>query len=195
MLEYKRLKIDESAKSINPRDLPNDFCDEACRIVDEFHRKTFNEKVEWMLYFDYATGEIIYCWKSENSNVEVDLDRTYLKHKRIASIHSHTKNLYSFPSPENFDILENEFEDYEIVTSVDVFWTIEFKGNVDNVSRKDFQQKIGEYMYSKMLSIGLENNPCDINIVTEKIIGNYLLKEIDKDIQGINLILNKKEYD
>lgn len=50
-------------------------------------------------------------------------------------------------------------------------------------------------MYSKMLSIRLEYDAYEINIVTEQIIGNYLLNEIDKDIQGINLILNKKRYD
>jgi hypothetical protein len=60
-LEYQRLTIDESVKSINPSDLPIDFCDDACRLVDEFRRKTVNEKVEWMLYFDYTNGDVIYC--------------------------------------------------------------------------------------------------------------------------------------
>lgn len=80
--------------------MPEDFCEEACRLVDEFHKKTVNEKVEWMLYFDYTTGEVIYCWKGENGNVEADSDKTYLQQKSIASVHSHTNNLYSFPSPE-----------------------------------------------------------------------------------------------
>ena len=35
-LEYRRLKVDESVKSVSPQDLPSDFSDEACRVVDEF---------------------------------------------------------------------------------------------------------------------------------------------------------------
>ena len=50
-LEYKLLKVDKTVKSINSQDLPEDFCLSACKLVDEFHRKTVNEDVEWMMYF------------------------------------------------------------------------------------------------------------------------------------------------
>ena len=62
-VEYKLLRPDKSVKSVNSHDLPDDFCDKACKLVDEFHRKTVNEEVEWRLYFDYTDGEVIYCWK------------------------------------------------------------------------------------------------------------------------------------
>lgn len=39
-VEYKHLKVDKSVKSVNPNDLPKEFCESACKLVDEFHRKT-----------------------------------------------------------------------------------------------------------------------------------------------------------
>lgn len=194
-LEYRRLKIDYSVKSVDPDDLPEDFCEEACRLVDEFHRKTLNENVEWMLYFDYTTGEVIYCWKGEKGKIDGDFNKMDLDGKHITSIHSHTKGLYSFPSPDNFDILGNEFEDYEIITSLNVFWIVEFKGFVDKTTRKRFQQDIGEDMSSTISTIRILCSPYSVNDITEEVIGNYLTNEIDKQIQDINLILVKKEYD
>lgn len=129
-IEYMLLKVDKSVKPINPEDLPEDFCEEACRLVDEFHRKTVNQKVEWMLYFDYKTGEVVYCWKGEEGRLIGKFNEKFLFKKNIASIHSHAEGWYSFPSPENFDILENVFEDFEIITSADAFWIIEFKGSI-----------------------------------------------------------------
>lgn len=194
-MEYKRLEIDESVKSVNPKDLPDDFCDEACRLVDEFHRKTVNEKVEWMLYFDYMTGEVIYCWKGYEDRIIGKFDEIYLVDRHVASIHSHTKDLYSFPSLDNFDILENSFEDFEIITSVDAFWIIEFKGTISKISRRRFQQCLREDMYMTIESIKYwGEDGFRIRNVTENIIGNYLLNEINNEIQGINLILIKRRY-
>lgn len=61
--EYKLLKADKTVKSINPEDLPKDFCPKDCKLVDEFHRKTVNQDIERLLYCDYTNGEVIYCWK------------------------------------------------------------------------------------------------------------------------------------
>ena len=55
-LEYKLLKADKTVKSIDLEDLPKEFCPKDCILVDEFHRKTVNQDIEWMLYFDYTTG-------------------------------------------------------------------------------------------------------------------------------------------
>lgn len=173
-LEYKRLEIDESVKSINPNDLPNDFCDEASRLVDEFHRKTVNEEVEWMLYFDYMTGEVIYCWKGEEGNAIGDYENCNVSGKNIASIHNHPKNYYSFPSPENFDILENDFEDYEIITSVSSFWVIKFKGAVNHDVRVDFQDFL-KNKYDEMILNIILNGSKDVNVIIEDEISNYLL--------------------
>ena len=193
-IEYKLLKVDKSVKPINPEDLPEDFCEEACRLVDEFHRKTVNQKVEWMLYFDYKTGEVVYCWKGEEGRAIGDFEKIIVKGRNICSIHSHVFGYYSFPSPDNFDILENDFEDYEIITSINAFWIVEFKGSIDEISRTIFQQDIRENMKSVMSVIGAMHNAHDIHI-REEVIGNYLINGIDKEIQGINLVLTKKEYD
>ena len=103
-LEYKRLEVDNTVKSIDPNDLPSDFCDEACRLVDEFHKKAVNQEVEWMMYLDYESGEVLYCWKGEKGRAEGDFDKIHLNGRKIVSVHSHTRGFYSFPSPENFDI-------------------------------------------------------------------------------------------
>lgn len=137
-VKYQLLKEDKTVKSINSKDLPDEFCEKACDVVDEFHRKTVNETVEWMLCFDYDTGDVIYCWKGEEGKCIGDIDRIHLSGKNIASIHNHTKKYYSFPSPYNFNILTNDFEDYEIITSINSFWIVEFKGSVENNLRENF---------------------------------------------------------
>jgi len=75
-------------------------------LVDEFRRKTVDEKVEWMMYFDYETGEVLYCWSGEKNRSGGNFNKVYLMGRKVASIHSHPKGCYSFPSPDNFDILE-----------------------------------------------------------------------------------------
>lgn len=145
-LKYQKLKCDWSMKSIIPSDLPDDFCDESCRLVDEFRRKTVNVDVEWMLYFDYMTGEVIYCWEGEGGTSGGDFDRIHFQGRNVASIHSHPKGYYSFPLPNNFDILENEFGDFEIIVSVGVIWIVGFNGCVEKEVRQKFQFCIGKDM-------------------------------------------------
>ena len=193
-VEYKLLKTDNSVKSISPNDLPSDFCPKARRLVDEFHKKTVNENVEWMLYFDYTTGEVIYCWKGNEDYTGGSYDKISFHGRNMASIHNHSKNYYSFPSPDNFDILENEFEDYEIITSVNTFWSVEFKGFVEKEVRQNFQYNIAKYMNrinNKIISKYVDND--SINYLLEFYIGDYLLNFIDKKINNIDLILIKKE--
>lgn len=48
----------------------------------------------------------------------------------------------------------------------------------------------------RIISIIRTNCPkYDIDNITEDVIGNYLMNEIDKEIQGIDLLLVKKEFD
>lgn len=154
-VEYKHLKVDKSVKSVNHDDLPGEFCDKACKLVDEFHRKTVNEDVEWMLYFDFTTGDVIYCWKGEEGKTGGLYDMIHLKNRNIASIHNHPKKFYSFPSLDNFDILENNFEDYEIICANSIFWIVESKGIIRKDVRKhivldlyELFQKINRYVLS-----------------------------------------------
>ena len=194
-LEYQRLDVDWTIKPVNPEDLPSDFCDEACRLVDEFRRKTVNGKVEWMMYFDYKTGEVIYCWKGRKGHCGGDYNSVHFQGRNIASIHSHTRGYYSFPSPENFDILENGFEDYEIITSVGAMWIVEFKGYVDKSLRHNFQYLLGADINKMVHIIKLGHDEGDVDIIVENVISNYLLWSLDKNLNGNELILIKKEYD
>lgn len=192
-IKYNSLNVNNSLKSIDFDDLPNDFCDAACTLVDEFRRKTVNEKVEWMMYFDYETGEVLYCWSGEKNRSGGNFNKVYLMGRKVASIHSHPKGCYSFPSPDNFDILENDFEDYELITSERAFWLIEFKGNVDESSRRFFQYNLGKSISEVMLIIKLTCNVIEIDEKTEEVISNYLLNGIDKKMNDIALHLTKKE--
>ena len=194
-LEYQRLEVNLAIESILPEDLPSDFCDEACGLVDEFRRKTVNESVEWMLYFDYKTGEVIYCWKGREGRSGGDYERINLYGRNIASIHSHPRGYYSFPSPENFDMLENEFEDYEVITSVGAMWIVEFKGFVEKSVRNNFQYILGEDINDVVNIIKSKYDDDKVDIIVENVISNYLLRMLDKNIVDIELILIKKEYD
>ena len=193
-IKYNLLRVNSSLKSINPKDLPNDFCDDACRLVDEFRRKTVNEEEEWMLYFDYTDGEVIYCWKGEEDKTGGAYDKIHLKGRNIASLHNHPKDYYSFPSSDNFDILGNKFEDYEIITSINVFWIVEFRGLVEKEIRQNFQYRLAKDMNSINNKIRLLCHDANmINSMVEVYIGDYLLNHIDKKINEIDLFLIKRE--
>ena len=195
-IEYKLLRKDMSVKSVNPNDLPDDFCDEASRLVDEFHRKTVNQEVEWMLYFDYTTGEVIYCWKGEYGSLKGNFDIIQVHGRNITSIHNHQKYYYSVPSPANFDILGNDFEDYEIITSKNAFWTVEFKGNVEECVRKDFQTKlVADFQEIENELRVRYADKIKVRIMSEKLFSDYLLTHINKSLNSIPLILTKLEYD
>lgn len=194
-IKYKSLKKDKNLKPVNPADLPSDFCKKAYDLVDEFRRKTVNLKEEWMLYFDYLTGDVIYCWQGEVGKISGNFNREHFEGRHIASLHSHPIGYYSFPSPDNFDILKNDFEDYEIISSINAVLTVEFKGSVDDTVRNDFQtnlwiefnkiEKNIKLMYKNKFSIrwGIENAS-----------SSYLLNHIDKSIENIELNLVKKGF-
>lgn len=194
-LEYQKLTVDCSVKPISPYDLPDDFCLEACRLVDEFRRKTVNEDVEWMLYFDYRTGDVIYCWKGEGGKCDGAIAKIHFYGKDIASVHNHPKGYYSFLSPNNFEILEKDFEDYELISSVHALWIIKFNGAIDKRIRYKFQKKLILEMNAINDDIRRVCSDVDvINLMVEKSIGNYLLSSIEKRICGIDLIIIKREY-
>ena len=191
-LEYQRLEVDWTIKPVNPNVLPSDFCDDACKLVDEFKRKTVNENVEWMLYFDYKTGEVIYCWKGGEGKSGGNYEKIHFNGRDIASIHSHPNGYYSFPSPENFDILENAFEDYEIITSNIAIWIVEFKGKVEKEIRSTYQNELRFKIDKIKQEVELSYSDANyINLMVEKFVGNYFLSECDKYINDISLIFVK----
>ena len=144
-----------------------------------------------MMYVDYITGDVIYCWQGEIGKSGGDFNSEHFEGRHIASIHSHPRGYYSFPSPDNFDILKNDFEDYEVITSINAFWTVEFKGCIQKELREDFQYFLGKNMNRIITNIKLIHD-FNVELIVEEVISNYLLEEIDKNINGIDLILIKK---
>ena len=110
--------------SISSEDLPDEFSQKAVKLVDLFRRKTAHLSYECMLFFDYKTGEIIYCFVEDNldGRIREEIYEIHFKGKNVASIHNHPKGFLSAPSGKNFQILEIENEDYELICGYDEFW-------------------------------------------------------------------------
>ena len=79
-IKFKALKIDKNIKSIKKSKLPFDFCEKACVLVDEFRRKTYNLEEEWVIYFDYSTGEVIYDKDKINYKIEYNVSEFLLNY-------------------------------------------------------------------------------------------------------------------
>ena len=190
--EYQKLEI-INVSSIRREDLPSDFSDEAFKTVDEFIRKTRDLNYEFVIYFDYVTGEILKCVKGENDNVNLKFEENEFNGCSIASIHNHPKNLLSAPSGLNFGILSRDFEDFELIAGFDNFWILKAKGTYKNM--------VGEMNFVSEILCDSSLESCAFRYGDGEIIkkmhdikyGNQLLKFInDKNITNIQL--SKKEY-
>ena len=71
--KYEKLKLEYNV-SIKKECLPNEFGENAFKTVDEFVKKTFNLNYECLLYFDYVTGQIIWCAIGKSDKVQVKYD-------------------------------------------------------------------------------------------------------------------------
>lgn len=60
--DYENLEIN-NVPSISQMDLPLEFGGGAFKTVDEFIKKTHFLDCEWVIHFDYITGEILKCKK------------------------------------------------------------------------------------------------------------------------------------
>ena len=109
--------------------MPEDFCDEAAVLVDEFIRKTGNLDYEMLMYFDYSSGEILRMGEGDKCNVEVKFNESEFIEKHVASIHNHPIDVYSPPSGKNFGIVKRDFEDYELIAGCNGLWILEAKIN------------------------------------------------------------------
>ena len=192
-LEYQRLEADKTVKSINPDDLPSDFCDGACRLVDEFRQKTVNEEDEWMLYFDYTTADIIYCFKGIGGKTGGTYEKINFKKRKIASLHNHPKKFYSFPSHENFEILEKDFEDYELICSDNNFWIIESKGILDEKNILRLHRDLHRIFCTieNFIKINYSKN-MDVGNLIEELYSEYLLSYLNTNYD--NIMICKREY-
>ena len=181
--EFLRLEIDWNTKTIDKNDLPKDLSKEACDFINLFRRKTHNETREWNIYLDYETGEIIHCFIGEGNSVKGIINTNILNERKILTIHNHPKDTYSPPSATNFEILEHEFEDYEIICSYGEYWILESKEKIDLIVIKKIKQEI------KHIFIECEN-------LKESSKTKKYEKELINFINNlkINISLTKKEY-
>lgn len=92
--DYEKLKINNVA-SIKESDMPFEFGEGAFKTVDEFIKKTHYLDCEWVIHFDYVTGEILKCKKGGKDNVSVTFEEDEFGGHPVASIHNHPKDVLS----------------------------------------------------------------------------------------------------
>ena len=185
-LKYCHFDVDWDIDSISAEDLPSDFSSKPVKLVDLFRRKTVNLPYECLLFFDYKTGEIIYCFVEDNVDGKVfkKIYENHFDNHHVASIHNHPKGFLSAPSSQNFQILEIENEDYELICGYDEFWILEAKGI--------FDEGVVEEIRKKAISLYLDSFHYEKNI-ENKIYGDFLLKYINNEMK-INIKLTKVRY-
>ena len=180
-LKYCPLDVDWDIPSVSSEDLPEEFDQKAVKLVDLFRRKTANIPYECMLFFDYKTGEIIYCFVEDNldGKIREEINEFYFEGKNVASIYNHPKGFLSAPSGKNFQILEIENEDYELICGHDEFWILEAKGV--------FDKEIVEEIRNEARNLYRDSSAYNNDIISI-IYGNALLKYINnKNKDNINL--------
>lgn len=190
--KYEKLEI-KDVSSIKKSDLPPEFSDEAFRVVDEFIRKTIDLDYEILLYFDYVTGEILRFKIGTEINVKLQFEDEEFEGKHVASIHNHTKDMYSPPSDKNFGIFLREWEEYELIAANNCLWIL--KAKIKDEKLFDELRKESKMLFSSSLRYYLKRysssntayNKCDE--LYGKRLSNYINNKNIKDIQ-----LSKKEY-
>lgn len=186
--KYDNLEIN-GIFSVKKDDLPQDFSENALKIVNEFIQKTQNLDKEWAIYFDYKTGEILKCGHGEENNVKITFREDDFDGHNVASIHNHTKELLSAPSHKNFRIFERKFEDYELIAGFEHFWILKAKGLYENLV--DEANSTSEIIaLTSLMTCTLKYNDDDI---INQMHGKELSKYINnKNINDIQLL--QKEY-
>ena len=179
--DYQKLKT-ENVSSIRRGDLPSEFSDEAFKTVDEFIKKTRNLDYEFIVYFDYVSGEILKCAKGIKDSVKITFEDGEFEGHHVASIHNHSKDALSAPSGINFGIFDRSFEDYELVAGFSSFWILEAKGVYKglsfmlNICSDDIADSCLELCVSRYSDDKIINKMHDI------IYGSELLKYINDKI-------------
>ena len=194
-MHYRHLNVNWEINSVKKEDLPDEFSAKAVKIVDLFRRKTIDLGYEVMMIFDYKTGELIYCFVNDEKPGEVngEVDESIFDGKHIAIIHNHPKGFYSPPSSRNFQILSLDFQDYELVSSWDALWVLEFKDKMSpeviNKLKEEIQllyENSTENAYVKYSdrSIGFKKS--------SDMYGELLLRYINN--QGLNIKLIRRDF-
>ena len=143
-MKYRHLPVNWQIKPVTGNDLPEEFSQEAVKLIDLFRRKTIDLTYEVMLIFDYETGQIIYCFVNDDESGEVygDVDEIIFEGKHISVIHNHPKKFYSPPSSRNFQILGLDFEDYELISSWDSLWILQSKEKIPEEQITEIKEEI-----------------------------------------------------
>lgn len=187
-------KLEKSSNlSLIREDLPEEFSDGAYQTIVEFIQKTRGLTHEWVIYFDYITGEILKSANGDGNNVKIDFEKGEFEAHHVASIHNHPEDVYSPPSDNNFGILVRDFEDYELVAGFEHFWILKAKGtHINLIHEIKFVSKLlfrAAFENSKLLYDDWD----EINDECDKAYGNQLLNYINnKNINDIQLF--KMEY-
>ncbi|WP_406533860.1 hypothetical protein [Methanobrevibacter sp.] len=129
-MKYRHLPVNWQIRPVTGNDLPSEFSPKAVKLIDLFRRKTIGLTYEVMLIFDYKTGELLYCFVNdfgESNEIYGNVDEEVFVGKHVATIHNHPKLYESALSSENFQILELEFEEYELVSSRNALWILKSK--------------------------------------------------------------------
>ena len=190
--KYQKLEINDVA-SVKKSDLPDEFNDIAFEVVDEFIKKTMNLDYEILLLFDYNTGEILKCKIGNENDVKLQFKDYDFEDKHVASIHNHTKDMYSPPSYKNFGIFQRKWEEYELIAANKCLWILKGKLKDEKLSeelrKESYKLFISSFHYYKIKckSEDMIFRKCDE--LYGKRLSNYINNKNIKDIQLI-----KKEY-
>jgi len=190
----KYMELEIKCKSIIRRDdLPSEFSDEAFNLVDEFIRKTIDLDYEILIIFDYVTGEIVKCNIGSEMNVKITFDNDEFKGKKIASIHNHTKDMYTPPSDKNFGIFSREWEDYELIAGNNKLWILKAKIKDEKLT---FELKINSNLLFNMTLDYYSNKDKKEDEKNDKIDNEYgnLLKNYINNKNESRIQLTEREY-
>ncbi|SDA71856.1 hypothetical protein [Methanobrevibacter millerae] len=184
-LKYIHLDVDWDVDSISAEDLPDEFSSHAVKLIDLFRRKTANLPYECMLYFDYKTGQIIYCFIGDNERGRVrgEIYEEHFEGMNVASIHNHPEGFLSPPSGTNFQILEIKNEKYELICGYDEFWILEAEGTFDSKVVDDIRKNTSYFYFN---SFKYENQ-------VNKTYGEFLVRYINDEVKD-NIKLIRVRY-
>ena len=188
---YRHLPIDWSINPITKDMLPDEFSLDAVKTVDLFHRKTINLPYECIIFFDYISGNIIFCKFSDEkpNKVKGEIYKSFLKDMLLASVHNHPIQFYSPPSGRNFQMLGLDFEDYELILSKNELWTLESKQEILNDSEiKIIRKNADEFLHNIIteFNFNFDEGYLVIENINE-IYGSFLLNYINNDFNKIKL--------
>lgn len=145
-----------------------------------------------MIYFDIETGNIVSCNFADDDapgHVSGTIYPNFLKGMHIASAHNHLIKYGSPPSGKNFEMLQHDFEEFEIVLSQRELWVLESKTDVFDESlvngiRNDLDNGLQAILDE--ISEDFDEGYLVLDNLNEKY-GNFLLCYLNNRLDNIKL--------